>query len=856
LAFSELCHHVLSAKYALPGNLRLESIVIQGYGIVQQDFSERQGVIGMGLLLGIGVVVAIGSAIAWKMPLWGYTLLAGLFGFFLYYWHNGVGLGFGLYWVIFLAFFAVWYAPTLRQKIISPIFQLVKRQLPPLSQTEFEALQSGDVFKESRLLAGEVEWSDWAQLPLKALSAAEQAFIDGPVDHLCSLVDDWQATHQDLDLPTAAWTYLKSEKFFGLIIPETYGGLGFSAIAHSTVIQKMATHSVAAAVTAMVPNSLGPAELLLKYGTEAQKKYYLPRLATGEEIPCFGLTGSEVGSDASSIPDTGIVCYGDYKGELTLGICLSWSKRYITLAPIATLLGLAFKLFDPEHLLGKVESLGITLCLVPATHPGVEIGQRHFPLNQAFLNGPTKGENVFIPLDWVIGGKACVGQGWRMLMACLAAGRGISLPALSTGLAKLCYRSSGAYASIREQFHVPIGEFEGIQASLARIAGYTFLLESMRVVTAGIVDLSIHSSVISAIAKYHSTELGRCVMNEAMDIHGGKAIMMGPNNYLARAYESVPISITVEGANIMTRNLLIFGQGVVRCHPYLLKEIQAEDVSEFEQPFLAHLQSIFSVKMRLWFHLFTGKYFFRLGSSGVCRRHRRVLCQLSFLSLCLRLMTETALLIVGGTLKRKERLSARLGDVFSHLYMAACVVRYAETHRDVAGFEALTEWALQVCAHRSTEALWAYWGNFSWPWLGRIVRRVWFPLGKPEFYPSDALEAILAKDMMQISDAREILSAYTYGSTGNEDIATAVNTLERAFVLHAVVMPVWKKITEALKLAGLWASYRSERARQLTWALETGLLTDADALLCQSYESLREAVIAVDVFSQETLKSG
>ncbi|MEY3182597.1 MAG: Acyl-coenzyme dehydrogenase [Pseudomonadota bacterium] len=808
-------------------------------------------------LLWTGIILGLGVGMVWKAPLWCYTLAATLLGLFLYKGQATFSLGVMLYWVILLAFVVVWYAPTLRFRIIEPIFQAVKKQLPPLSDTEYEALQSGDVWKEATLLSGEVSWGDWAQIPLKDLTAEEKAFIEGPVSHLCRLIDDWKSTHYDLDLPVAAWDYLKSEKFFGLIIPKAYGGLGFSAIAHSTVVQKITTHSVAAAVTAMVPNSLGPAELLLHYGTESQKKYYLPRLATGEEIPCFALTGTEVGSDASSIPDTGTVCYGDYQGESVLGIRLSWSKRYITLAPIATLLGLAFKLFDKDGLLGKKEALGITLCLIPTNHPGVEIGQRHFPLNQAFLNGPTQGKDVFIPMEWVIGGKACVGQGWRMLMACLAAGRGISLPALSTGLAKLCYRTTGAYATIREQFHLPIGQFEGIQAGLARIAGHTFLLESMRVVTAGIVDQSVHSSVISGIAKYHATELGRAVMNDAMDIHGGKAIMMGPSNYLARAYESVPISITVEGANIMTRNLLIFGQGVVRCHPYLLDEIQAMNAVAFEEPFLSHLKSILSIKLRLLFHLCTGKYFFRLGHATVCKQHRRVLCQLSFLSLCLRLMTETALLVLGGSLKRKERLSARLGDMFSHLYMAACVVRYAETKSDIKTFVTLSAWALNTCAHRAANALWDFWGNFSWPWLGRVVRRCWFPFGKPSFEPSDAQDAIVAKDMMTLSEARDMLSTYTYRATTSPDMdaLTPVDVLEKAFELQAVVAPIWKKIAEALKKEGLWLSYRSDRAMQLAWALEMDILSEAESIVCERYESLRQAVIGVDVFSFNALQS-
>ncbi|MGH8711919.1 MAG: acyl-CoA dehydrogenase, partial [Burkholderiales bacterium] len=456
--------------------------------------------------------------------------------------------------------------------------------LPQVSQTEREALDAGTVWWDGDLFSGKPDWRKLLAVPKPQLTPEEQAFLDGPVEQLCAMLDEWRITHELYDLPPEVWQFIKDQGFLGMIIPKQYGGKGFSALAHSAVVTKLASRSGTATVSVMVPNSLGPAELLLHYGTEEQKSHYLPRLARGQEIPCFALTGPEAGSDAGSIPDYGVVCRGEFQGgQDVLGMRVTWEKRYITLGPVATLLGLAFKLYDPDRLLGGNEEVGITLALIPTNTPGVNIGRRHFPLNAAFQNGPNSGKDVFIPMDWVIGGVERVGHGWRMLMNCLAAGRSISLPASSTGMAKLAARATGAYSRVRVQFKTPIGKFEGVEEALARIGGNTYMMDAARVMTAGAVDLGEKPSVISAIVKYHLTERGRQVINDAMDVHGGKGICMGPGNYLARAYQQIPVGITVEGANILTRSMIIFGQGAIRCHPYVLQEIAAANNAETEK---------------------------------------------------------------------------------------------------------------------------------------------------------------------------------------------------------------------------------------------------------------------------------
>jgi acyl-CoA dehydrogenase len=451
--------------------------------------------------------------------------------------------------------------------VTAQMLEIYRKLLPSMSDTEREALEAGTVWWDGQLFSGAPDWSELLDTPEPKLSDEEQAFLDGPVEELCGMLDEWHITHERGDLPPEVWDFLKANGFFAMIIPKSFGGLEFSALAHSEVLVKVASRSPTACSTIAVPNSLGPAELLLHYGTDEQKQRYLPGLADGSEIPCFALTSPRAGSDAAAIPDVGVVCKGMWEGEEVIGLRLTWDKRYITLAPIATVLGLAFKMLDPDHLLGDTEDLGITCALIPTDIPGVETGRRHFPLNIPFQNGPTRGEDVFVPLDAIIGGVEMAGQGWRMLVELLSVGRCITLPSNATGGAKAGAFASGAYTRIRKQFNLPVAEFEGVQEALARIGGFTYIMDASRKLTAGAVDQGHRPSVPSAILKYHCTEMGRMVANDTMDVHGGKAICLGPRNYVARGYQSVPIAITVEGANILTRSLIIFGQGAIRCHP-------------------------------------------------------------------------------------------------------------------------------------------------------------------------------------------------------------------------------------------------------------------------------------------------
>ena len=457
-----------------------------------------------------------------------------------------------------------------RDFITKPIFSWARGVLPSMSDTEREALEAGDVWWDADLFTGNPDWSKLLAYAPATLTDEERAFLHGPVDELCAMLDDWKINWEWRDLPPEAWDFIKRHKFFGMIIPKEYGGLGFSPYAHSEVVRKISTRSVTAAVTVMVPNSLGPGELLMRFGTREQQQQWLPRLADGHDIPCFGLTSPEAGSDAASMIDTGIICKGQFEGREVIGLRLNWHKRYITLGPVATLLGLAFKAYDPDHLVGSEEDLGITVALIPTHLPGVEIGKRHLPAMQVFQNGPNWGRDVFIPLDYIIGGQERLGQGWKMLMTALAAGRGISLPSLSAAGAAYAARTTGAYARIREQFGISISKFEGIEEPLARIAGIAYQLDAARRLTCAALNQGHHPAVISGIMKLHATERLRIAIDDAMDIHGGKAVIDGPQNYLGSLYRSVPVGITVEGANILTRNLIVFGQGAIRAHPYLL----------------------------------------------------------------------------------------------------------------------------------------------------------------------------------------------------------------------------------------------------------------------------------------------
>jgi len=798
-------------------------------------------------------IVAIGGLLAYRAPFWAWSLAYALSMGVL--WAVEIGSNLLLSWfsligAIIIGFFS---CPWLRRRyIFTPLLPLFKQRLPLMSATEQEAIAAGDVWWEGRLFQGKPNWEKLLAFPKPELSEEELHFLNNQVEKLCAMVQEWPVSHLNLDLPKTVWDYLKQERFFGMIIPKEYGGLGFSPLAHSTIIQKIGTRSITAAITAMVPNSLGPAELLLRYGTEAQKNEYLKKLALGEEIPCFGLTSLEAGSDAGAITDVGFVCQGEYEGKSVLGIQLSWNKRYITLAPIATVLGLAFKLYDPDRLLGGKESLGITVCLIPTNHPGVEIGLRHFPLNQTFLNGPTRGKNVFVPLDFVIGGVEMAGQGWRMLVECLSAGRGISLPALSASLAKISYRTTGAYSKIRRQFNASIGHFEGIEAALAKIAGYTYLIEATRLFALTPLHQALQPAIVSAIAKYHMTEMSRKVVNHAMDIHGGKAIMLGPNNYLGRCYESIPISITVEGANILTRNLIIFGQGAVRCHPYLQQEIMAiqqekteDGARQLDAVFWQHLAYSCSNVIRAFFQALTDGRLCKTPKDTLFKRRYQ---QLTRLSVALAFLSDSALIILGGALKRRERLSARLGDVLSQLFLASAVLKYYHDAGSKKEDIPYVEWSLKTCLYESQEAIDKICQNFPLRWIGKLFRFILFPYGKTFGLPNDKLEHQLAVSMMQPSAFRDRLTQHCYLSHENDNpMAHLDNTLLQFWQAEAIIA----KVDHALKKGGIPAWFDTEQ--KIKKALELKVLAPDEVELFRQYEAARIEAIRVDEFSQEQL---
>ena len=732
--------------------------------------------------------------------------------------------------------------PLRRAVVTGPLFGVFKRVLPQMSQTEQEALDAGSIWWDADLFSGAPDWKKLLGYPMAKLTAEEQAFVDGPAEELCGMLDEWDINHERLDLTPATWKFIRDKGFLGIIIPKSFGGLGFSAFAHSEIVTKISSRSGAAAVTVMVPNSLGPAELLIHYGTEEQKNHYLPRLAKGLEIPCFALTNPDAGSDAASIPDFGIVCKGMHDGRETLGIRLTWEKRYITLAPVATLLGLAFKLYDPDGHPGGGEDVGITLALVPTSHPGVNVGRRHDPLGCAFMNGPTTGKDVFIPIDWVIGGAAQAGTGWRMLMECLAAGRSISLPSMSMAAGKLGSRATGAYARIRAQFKTPIGKFEGIEEALARIGGSTYVMDSMRRMTMTALDMGEKPSVISAICKYHMTERMRSVLNDAMDVHGGKGICMGPNNYLGRAYQTVPIAITVEGANILTRSLIIFGQGAIRCHPWVLKEIRAagaNDLAAFDEALWGHVAFTASSGARaLWLGLTGGKGIPVPGSP----RTRRYLQILTRFSSAFALLADMSMFVIGGSLKRKEMLSARLGDILSHLYMMSAIVK--RFHDDGCPEEdlPLLTWAMYDSSFKLQVALDGVLANFPNRPIAWALRRLAFPKGLTLTAPHDKWASRVARLLIEPGAARDRLTAGIYLPRREDDV---IGRLE--FAMEAVIKadPIEAKIRAAQKEGRLAQRTLAERREA---AVKGGIITLAEFEHLARTDRLRRAVIMVDDF--------
>lgn len=754
--------------------------------------------------------------------------------------------------VIFVVLFVLNLRVVRKQLISKPVLRFFKKVLPPLSDTEREAMEAGEVWWDAELFSGNPNWDLLLSTPKPQLSDEEQAFLDGPVQTLCERLDDWQISHSDKDLPPDIWEFLKQEKFFGMIIPKAFGGLEFSALAHSSVVMKIATRSITAAVTVMVPNSLGPGALLLSYGTEQQKQHILPRLAVGAEFPCFALTGAEAGSDAGAMTDSGVVCKQDFNDEKdVLGIRLNWEKRYITLAPVATLLGLAFKLYDPDHLLGDKEDIGITLALIPTDTPGVTIGRRHIPIDIPFQNGPTSGNDVFIPIDWLVGGQDYAGQGWRMLMECLAEGRGVSLPALSAGAAKLASFTTGAYAAIRQQFHLPIGRFEGIQIPLGRIAGLTYLIDASRTLTLSALDQHIKPSVVTAIIKFHLTESMRILINDAMDIHGGKAIMMGPLNYLGRIYQSIPVSITVEGANILTRNMIIFGQGAVRCHPYVFDEMKAaanpnqvEALELFDQLLFKHLGYFASNKARSFILGLTNARLVRTTHGAPTKRYYQ---QITRFSAVLAMVTDVSMGLLGGQLKRRENTSARIGDVLSYLYLGSAVLKRFEDQGRPQQDEVFMHWASQYCLYQLQESLFALYANYPVPLVGTLLRIGTFPTGRCFSIPSDDLHQQATQLLMSPSEARDRLCAGIFiPEQSDQPIAELQKTLE----LVVITEPIEKRLKQAVKSGEIEAKGEQPLYAR---ALQAGLLTEIEAQQMQAVELARRKIIAVNDFAKEEI---
>ncbi|WP_338593401.1 acyl-CoA dehydrogenase [Shewanella khirikhana] len=737
----------------------------------------------------------------------------------------------------------------LRMKFITqPVFAFFKRVLPPLSDTEREAMEAGDVWWEGELFRGKPNWDALHAYGKSSLTAEEKAFLDNQVMTALSMIDDFDIVHNRKDLPPELWDYFKKEGFFALIIPKKYGGKGFSAYANSTIVAKLASRSVSAAVTVMVPNSLGPGELLTHYGTKEQKDFWLPALAKGDEIPCFALTGPEAGSDAGAIPDVGVVKKGEFNGEEVLGLELSWNKRYITLAPVATVLGLAFQMQDPEGLLGDKKHIGITCALIPTNHPGVEIGNRHNPLNMAFMNGTTRGDKVFIPLEWIIGGPQYAGKGWRMLVECLSAGRGISLPALATASGHVATKTTTAYSFVRKQFGMSIGHFEGVQEALARIIGNTYQLEAARRLTTTGIDLKVKPSVVTAIAKYHMTEMGRDVMNDAMDIQSGKGIQLGPKNYLAHGYMANPISITVEGANILTRSLMIFGQGATRCHPYVLAEMEAagmEDVDEalerFDDLLMGHMGYATRNAFSSLFSALTGSRFAQSPVSGETKRYYQ---HMGRMSSALAIMTDMAMLILGGELKRREMLSARLGDVLSELYLASATLKLFEDngrqHDDLPTVHYVMQTRLMKAAKALDDAL----RNFPMRPVAWLLRALVFPIGNHFKGPSDKLATDVVEAMLKPGPARDRLTFLCPSFEGDKG---GIAEVEEAFIAQFECRGIYKKIRAAQKEGKLKG--KGMAAAMLEQALEAGVINADELASLKKADELRLAAINVDEFA-------
>jgi acyl-CoA dehydrogenase len=803
------------------------------------------------------------------MVLLGFSVLAAYRGFKLLTWTIGVVVvlaGFAMYTnvpTLGVAVISVLFAaiaiplnilPIRRKWLTAPFLAIYRKMLPTLSDTEKVALEAGTVGWEGELFAGNPNWRSLLDQYWPQLGKEEQAFIDGPVEELCRMLSPWKNAHELADLPPEVWAFLKENRFFGMIIPKAYGGLGFSALAHRAVLQKIGSVCAVAGSHVAVPNSLGPAELLVHYGTEEQKNYYLPRLARGEEMPCFGLTGPTAGSDATSIPDTGVICKGKYKGKEVLGMRLNFDKRYITLAPVATIIGLAFRLYDPDGLAGDKKDIGISVALIPRDTPGLEIGKRHFPLNVPFSNGPIRGRDVFVPLDTLVGGIDMAGNGWRMLIELLAVGRAITLPSSSSGGVKLAALTTGAYSRIRKQFNLPIGRFEGVEAAMCRLAAHTYAISALSRMTATAVDLGQKPAVPSAIAKYHATEMGREVIKDAMDVHGGKGIIMGPRNYLGRSWQGAPIWITVEGANILTRTMMIFGQGAIRCHPYVLKEMQAagmidraKGLAEFDRLLFGHIGYSIGNAVR---SMVLGLSFARFAAVPSDRKTAKYYRKLTRYSAALAFASDIAMLSLGGKLKHKERISGRLGDVLSQLYICSAMLKRFEIQGRPAADQPILAWAFHDAVFKIQNALGLVVDNFPSLGVRLLLKTFIFPLGRHERQPGDRLGHKVAQLLMSPSETRKRL---TDGIFIAKDAGNPVGLLELALPRVIATEPLERRLHKAESSGELPAG---DRQSQLDRAVELSIITAAEAKELKAVRAMVAEIIRVDEFESEYLKMG
>ena len=752
-----------------------------------------------------------------------------------------------LIWSVLIVAAVVLFVPQLRQAaFMKPMLAYFRKVLPPMSDTEREALEAGTVWWEPEIFGGSPNWQKLLDAAPASLSAEEQAFIDGPTEELCQMIDDWAVTAEHYDLPQKVWKFMGEKGFFGMVIPKKYGGLEFSAFGHSCVVMKIASRSSSAGVTSMVPNSLGPGLLLHEYGTKEQQDHYLPRLADGREIPCFALTEPTAGSDAAGMLSNGVVCKKKVGGKEVLGINLNWNKRYITLAPVATVFGLAFKMYDPDSLLGDKEELGITVALISTNTPGVQIGDRHMPLNTPFMNGPIRGEDVFVPMDAIIGGVDYVGQGWRMLMECLSDGRGISLPTTSVAAAKFASMHTGAYARIRSQFGVAIGEFEGVQEALACISGNTYLMDAVRRFSAAMIDAGEKPSVGSAIAKYHLTERMRDVVDAAMDVHGGSAICMGPRNSIGRTYMAVPVSITVEGANILTRSLMIFGQGSVRSHPWILKSMQAAGEADdavalpaFDEAISNHATMFVSNFSKSVLAGFSESLFTDGVATSPATKHYR---KLSHMSASFGVIADVLMLRFGGDLKRLEYYSSLLGDMFSHLFIGSAVLKHYHSRGETAEDLPLLEWSMLECYRGFHRAMVDVLDNKPLGMLTGVIRRAIYPLGIPSTARNRVLEGKVSDIITTDSRLRTSLIEDIFRPTAEGD---PVANMERAFKTILEAQDAEKKFRRALKKLDAEDIHFDEC---LAEALEKGFVSETEAELIKRAHHARMDAIQVDQF--------